>query len=68
MIPFQRIAEASKSTGLSQFYLRNGCKNGSVPHVKCGRVYMVDVPALLQRLSGGDCTVVREVGGDGKGR
>ena len=26
MVPFQKIAEACKSTGLSQYYLRQGCK------------------------------------------
>lgn len=48
--PFQKIAEASKTTGLSQYFLRNGCKGGTVPHVKSGTVYLVNVPALLRRL------------------
>lgn len=50
MIPFQKIPEASKTTGLSQYYLRNGCKDGSVPHIKSGTVYLVNVPALLRKL------------------
>lgn len=48
--PFQRIPDASRSTGLSQYYLREGCKNGSVPCVRSGRTYMVNVPALLRKL------------------
>lgn len=48
--PFQKIAEASKTTGLSQYFLRNGCKDGTVPHVKSGAVYLVNVPALLRKL------------------
>lgn len=48
--PFQKIAEASKTTGLSQYYLRNGCRDGSVPHIKSGTVYLINVPALLKNL------------------
>lgn len=50
MTPFQKIAEASKTTGLSQYFLRQGCKDGSVPHIKSGTVYLVNVPALLKKL------------------
>ena len=48
--PFQKIPAASKTTGLSQYFLRNGCKDGSVPHVKSGTTYLVNVPALLKKL------------------
>lgn len=54
MKPFQKIAEASRTTGLSQYYLRNGCKNGTIPHVKSGTVYLVNVPALLKMLGAWD--------------
>ena len=50
MKPFQKIAETSRTTGLSQYYLRNGCKDGTIPHVKSGTVYLVNVPALLKML------------------
>ncbi len=50
MTPFQRLTEASQSTGLSVNYLRSGCKDGSIPHVKSGKVYLVNVPALLEKL------------------
>ena len=49
--PFQKILEASKTTGLSQYFLRQGCKDGSVPHVKSGTTYMVNVPTLLRQLA-----------------
>lgn len=52
MTPYQKIAEACKTTGLSQYYLRNGCKNGTVPHIKSGPTYYIDVPALLEKLRG----------------
>lgn len=52
-IPFQKIAEACKTTGLSQYYLRQGCKNGTIPHVKSGGVYYINVPALMETLGTG---------------
>jgi len=48
--PFQRIKDATRITGLSQSYLRAGCKAGTVPHVMSGNVYLVNVPALLRCL------------------
>lgn len=48
--PFQRIPQACTTTGLSQHFLRAGCKDGSVPHVKSGSVYLVNIPALLRKL------------------
>ena len=50
MIPMQKIKDACKTTGLSQYYLRNGCKDGTVPCVKSGNTYYVNVPALLKQL------------------
>ncbi len=49
--PFQRIPAACRITGLSQNYLRAGCRSGDVPHIKIGATYMVNVPALLKKLS-----------------
>ena len=57
MTTYMKIREASRETGLSQFYLRTGCKAGTIPHVKNGTVYLINVPALLKKLeaeSGGD--------------
>lgn len=48
--PFQKIPEACKTTGLSMYFLRKGCRDDSVPHVKSGAVYLVNVPALLRKL------------------
>lgn len=48
--PFQKIQQAVKTTGLSSFYLRNGCRDGTVPHVLSGNAYYINVPALLKRL------------------
>lgn len=49
--PYQKIPEACRTTGLSQYMLRRGCRDGTVPHIRSGRTYYVDVPALLDKLS-----------------
>ena len=54
MKPYQKINEAVQSTGLSAYYLRNGCKNGTIPHIRSGSVYYINVPALLQTLGTDD--------------
>ena len=48
MQPFQKITDASKITGLSAYFLRKGCKEGTIPHIKSGGVYYINVPALLR--------------------
>ena len=48
--PFQRIPAACRITGLSQSYLRAGCKEGTIPHVMSGGTYLVNIPALLRKL------------------
>ena len=54
--PFQKITDAATTTGLSQYFLRSGCRDGSVPHVKSGTTYFVNVPALLRKLGADDDT------------
>lgn len=49
--PFQTITNASKLTGLSQCYLRKGCKAGTVPHINTGTKYLINVPRLLEDLN-----------------
>ena len=48
--PFQKFQQASKTTGLSVYFLRKGCKDGSLPHIKSGGTYYVNVVALLRQL------------------
>lgn len=52
--PFLKIAEASKVTGLSQYFLRSGCRDGSVPHIRVGPKYMINVPAFFRKLGSED--------------
>lgn len=47
--PFQKIEDAVRTTGLSAYYLRRGCRNGSIPCVRSGRTIYVNVLAFLQQ-------------------
>ena len=48
--PYQSIPETTKTTGLGIPFLRKGCRDGSIPHIKVGQKYMINVPLLLQQL------------------
>lgn len=48
--PFMKIKAAARYTGLSEYYLRAGCRDGSVPHTRSGQTFFVNVPALLRQL------------------
>ena len=47
--PFKKIKDAATVTGLSQFFIRRGCKDGTIPHIKSGGVYYVNVALLLKQ-------------------
>ena len=47
---FQTIADATRTTGLSQYFIRRGCKDGSIPHVKSGSKFLVNIPLLLEAM------------------
>lgn len=47
--PFQKIPQACKTTGLSKYYLRKGCRTGEIPHIMSGGVYYINVPELLKK-------------------
>lgn len=47
---FVKIAEASKITGCSQYYLRNRVREGSLPALKSGTTYLINLSAMLQIL------------------
>ena len=46
---FQKIEDAVRTTGLSAYYLRRGCREGSIPCVRSGRTIYVNVAKLLQQ-------------------
>ena len=59
---FKTIKAAAQETGLSVCFIRQGCKNGTVPHICSGRKTYVNVPALLEKL---EAESRQEVGGNG---
>ena len=42
--------QAAKTTGLSEWFLRQALKNGTLPHIRTGTKVLVNVPRLLVEL------------------
>ncbi len=53
--PFQPITAAAALTGLSRYYLMNGCKAGTIPHIRVGVDYRVNMPLFLDQLQKASC-------------
>lgn len=49
-VVFMKLTDACRTTGLSNKFLRQGCKNGTIPHIMVGNRYYVNIPALLAQL------------------
>ena len=49
--PFLNIRDTCNVTGLSQRFLRNGCRSGKIPCVMSGNTYMINIPLLLEQLN-----------------
>lgn len=49
---FASIKDAAIETGLSQYAIRNGVKDGSVPHIKRGEKYYINMPMFRRQLDG----------------
>ena len=49
--PFQTISAAARLTGLAQCYIREGCRNKSIPHIMCGQEYRVNMPLWMEQLN-----------------
>ena len=43
---FMSIKDAAEYTGLAQSYIRSGCKKGTIPHIRSGQKYLVNVKLL----------------------
>lgn len=48
--PYQPINAAAALTGLSRYYILNGCKDGTIPHIRVGVDYRVNMPMFLDQL------------------
>lgn len=49
--PFQSIVGAAYLTGLSAGFVRKGVRDGSIPHIKVGSDYRVNMPLWLAQLN-----------------
>lgn len=49
---FMSISETGKVTGLSACYLRKGVKDGTIPHIKSGTKFLINVSMLQEQLDG----------------
>lgn len=49
-ISYKSTKQASKITGLSIYYLRNGCKNGTIPCIRSGKKFLIDMEGLAETL------------------
>lgn len=41
---------AAERTGVAIVRIREGCRNGTIPHKRFGRDYRVDLPAYVEQL------------------
>lgn len=48
--PFQPISGAAYLTGLSRGFIRAGCKSGTIPHIRVGTDYRVNMARWLEQL------------------
>jgi len=49
--PFQTISAAARLTGLAQCFIREGCRNKSIPHIMCGQEYRINMPLWMEQLN-----------------
>lgn len=47
--PFLKIREAAAVTGLSEYFLRQGCRSGNIDCVRSGQVYFINMPRLIKK-------------------
>ena len=45
-----RKPQVDEVKALSAYFLRRGCRDGSVPCVLSGKTYYINIPALLKKL------------------
>ena len=47
---FMNVKDTSTETGLSQYYLRQRIKEGTIPIIRSGTSILIDVSAFLEQL------------------
>lgn len=48
--PFQSITGAARLTGLSRYYIRCGCQDGTIPHIKVGSDFRINMGLWREQL------------------
>ena len=48
---FQKKRGAAAITGLSYKYISEGCKNGTIPAIKSGSDWLINMPLFLEQLN-----------------
>lgn len=48
---FCTIEQAARRSGLSQYFLRQRCRAGTIPVLKVGRKYLIDYASLMEQVS-----------------
>ena len=50
-VPFQDMKQTAKSLGLSYYYIRQLKRDGKLPGIYNGNIFLVNVPLLLESLN-----------------
>jgi len=50
-VPFQPISGASRITGFSTGGIRKRCKDGTIPCIRVGKDYRINMPLWLEQLN-----------------
>lgn len=50
------IKEAARYLGVSEYFLRQGVKDNTVPNIKSGTKYYIAVDTFLERINCRDCS------------
>ena len=47
---FQSVRGAAEITGLSRYFILKGCQDGTIPHIRVGIDYRINMPLFLAQL------------------
>ena len=48
---FQPISGAAAITGISTKAIRQGCREGTIPHIRVGSDYRINLPLWIEKLN-----------------
>lgn len=53
---FQPISGAAAITGISTKAIRQGCREGTIPHIRVGSDYRINLPLWIKKLNEASAT------------